>query len=53
MPSDAAEYAVRLYGTLHQLDSQDYDWIAVEAPDNSPEWEAVCDRLQRAASDMK
>ncbi len=53
MPSDAAEYAVWLYGTLHQLDSQNYDWIAVEAPDNSPAWEAVCDRLQRAASDMK
>jgi L-threonylcarbamoyladenylate synthase len=50
MPCDAAEYAARLYGTLHHLDSRNYDWIAVETPDNSPEWEAVCDRLQRAAS---
>lgn len=53
MPSDAAEYAAQLYGTLHQLDSQNYDWIAVEAPGNSPQWEAVCDRLQRAASGTK
>ncbi|HLI64006.1 MAG TPA: L-threonylcarbamoyladenylate synthase [Terriglobales bacterium] len=53
MPPNAAEYAVRLYGVLHQLDARNYDWIAVEVPDNSPEWEAVCDRLQRAAGEAK
>jgi L-threonylcarbamoyladenylate synthase len=35
---------------LHELDGQNYDWIAVELPDDTPEWEAVRDRLQRAAS---
>jgi L-threonylcarbamoyladenylate synthase len=50
MPSDALEYAAQLYRVLHQLDGRDYDWIAVDAPHNAPEWEAVCDRLQRAAT---
>jgi L-threonylcarbamoyladenylate synthase len=43
-------YAARLYSVLHALDVQDYDWIAVETPDATPEWEAVLDRLRRAAS---
>jgi L-threonylcarbamoyladenylate synthase len=50
MPPDAADYAARLYGILHALDAQGYDWIAVEAPEPTPEWEAVLDRLRRAAS---
>ncbi len=50
MPSDADDYAVQLYRTLHQADSRNYDWIAVEAPDNTPAWEAIRDRLMRAAS---
>jgi L-threonylcarbamoyladenylate synthase len=50
MPANPAEYAARLYGTLHDLDAQDYDWIAVEIPDDTPMWEAVRDRLTRAAS---
>lgn len=49
MPLDAAEYAAQLYLTLHDLDSRGYDWIAVDAPDEAPEWEAVWDRLRRAA----
>jgi L-threonylcarbamoyladenylate synthase len=50
MPPGAAEYAARLYGVLHELDSRGYDWIAVETPEGTPEWEAVCDRLKRAAT---
>lgn len=50
MPSNAAEYAAQLYRVLHQLDAQHYDWIAVETPHDAPEWEAVRDRLQRAAT---
>jgi L-threonylcarbamoyladenylate synthase len=50
MPIDAAQYASLLYGTLHELDEQGYDWIAVDAPPETPEWEAVRDRLRRAAT---
>lgn len=49
MPLDVAEYAAQLYRTLHDLDSRGYDWIAVDAPDGTPEWEAIWDRLRRAA----
>jgi L-threonylcarbamoyladenylate synthase len=49
MPTNAAEYASLLYGVLHNLDAQDYAWIAVDAPEPTPEWEAVLDRLRRAA----
>ena len=49
MPSDSVEFAARLYGTLHQLDAEQFDWIAIEIPDDTPEWEAVLDRLRRAA----
>lgn len=49
MPSDPAKYASLLYDTLHTLDARQYDWIAVEQPPATPEWEAVLDRLRRAA----
>jgi len=50
MPSDPRDYAARLYATLHEVDQQGYDWIAVELPAESPEWESVLDRLRRAAA---
>lgn len=50
MPGNAADYAVRLYSVLHALDTRGYDWIAVETPGPGAEWEAVLDRLRRAAS---
>jgi len=50
MPNTAAEYAARLYSVLHALDAWGYDWIAVEIPGSGVEWEAVMDRLRRAAS---
>ena len=50
MPNNAGEYAARLYGALHALDAHGYDWIAVDAPPSTPEWEAVLDRLRRAAT---
>lgn len=50
MPRDAVHYAARLYGTLHDLDHRDIDWIAVEAPPEDPAWEGVADRLSRAAA---
>jgi len=50
MPRTPDIYAERLYRTLHDLDSRNLDWIAVDVPQDTPEWEAVRDRLQRAAS---
>ncbi len=38
-----------LYETLHRLDAQHPDWIAVERPPDTPEWAGVLDRLRRAA----
>lgn len=49
MPHDAAAYAERLYGLLHDLDRQGFDWIAIELPPHTPEWAGVRDRLTRAA----
>ena len=50
MPGNPLEYAAQLYAVLHELDDGAYDWIAVEAPDESPEWEGVLDRLRRASA---
>ena len=49
MPADPAGYAARLYAVLHELDGEEWDWIAVERPPASPEWAAILDRLTRAA----
>jgi L-threonylcarbamoyladenylate synthase len=49
MPTDPSEYARLLYGKLHRADSENSDWIGVELPPDAPEWEAVLDRLRRAA----
>jgi L-threonylcarbamoyladenylate synthase len=49
MPADPAAYAATLYGTLHRLDREGWDWIAVERPPEIPEWAGVLDRLRRAA----
>jgi L-threonylcarbamoyladenylate synthase len=46
MPADAASYARELYATLHELDGEHLDWIAVERP--PPDWIAILDRLERA-----
>ena len=50
MPRDAAQYAARLYSVMHALDARGFDWIAVETPPTGTEWEAVLDRLRRAAA---
>jgi len=49
MPTNPQEYAQAIYGTLHDLDAARYDWIAVEHPPVTSAWEAVVDRLRRAA----
>jgi L-threonylcarbamoyladenylate synthase len=50
MPGHVATYAAHLYATLHELDALNLDWIAVDAPPETSEWEAVRDRLRRASS---
>jgi L-threonylcarbamoyladenylate synthase len=52
MPHSAADYAAALYHQLHEADAGNYDWIAVDLPPNTSDWEAVHDRLQRAASNF-
>jgi len=50
MPQSAPGYAAALYEVLHQADAGNYNWIAVDTPPASPEWEAIHDRLKRAAT---
>lgn len=49
MPTTAAAYAAALYETLHQADESNVDWIAIDTPPATPDWEAIQDRLTRAA----
>ena len=50
MPADPQAYAAVLYETLHRLDAQSLDWIAVEPPPDTPEWAGILDRLRRAVT---
>jgi L-threonylcarbamoyladenylate synthase len=50
MPQSAAAYAAALYEVLHQADAKNYSWITIDLPPNTSEWEAVHDRLKRAAT---
>jgi L-threonylcarbamoyladenylate synthase len=50
MPRDAESYARKLYAALRELDGAGCDAILVETPPEDPAWQAVRDRLQRAAS---
>jgi L-threonylcarbamoyladenylate synthase len=50
MPAAAADYAAALYEVLHQADAGNYNWIAIDLPPSTPEWEAIHDRLKRAAT---
>jgi L-threonylcarbamoyladenylate synthase len=46
---DAVAYAHDLYARLHDLDAQGFVKILIERPPDTPAWEAVTDRLSRAA----
>jgi L-threonylcarbamoyladenylate synthase len=50
MPSNPKDYARRLYRTLHDLDAEQLDFIAVEPPLGAAEWDGIRDRLRRAES---
>jgi len=47
---DAKRYAHDLYANLRRLDQSGANRILVEAPPQAPQWEAVNDRLARAAA---
>uniref|UniRef100_UPI00374DB770 L-threonylcarbamoyladenylate synthase n=1 Tax=Rhodoferax sp. TaxID=50421 RepID=UPI00374DB770 len=49
MPTDAAAAAQELFAVLRELDAQGVQQIWIEAPPDSPAWDGVRDRLQRAA----
>jgi L-threonylcarbamoyladenylate synthase len=50
MPDEAAAYAARLYAVLHELDDAGVDRIVVAKVPERPEWTAIRDRLNRAAT---
>lgn len=50
LPADPKAYAAALYSTLHQLDEQGLDWLAVEEVPWEPAWAGIADRLRRAAA---
>lgn len=49
MPPEPEEYARQLYSVLHRFDGDDVDEIIVEMPPEGQRWEAIRDRLRRAA----
>lgn len=49
MPAEPTSYAAVLYQKLHLADDAKADWIAIDLPPGTPEWEAIHDRLRRAA----
>jgi L-threonylcarbamoyladenylate synthase len=50
MPGNAAAAAHELFAALRELDALGVSQIWVEQPPDTPEWEGVRDRLQRAAT---
>jgi len=49
MPREPGAYARALYDVLMRLDRAGIDTIVVEEPPDEPAWEAINDRLRRAA----
>jgi L-threonylcarbamoyladenylate synthase len=50
MPDSATAYAARLFEALRGLDRAGVQRIVVEEPPLGPEWDAIQDRLRRAAT---
>jgi L-threonylcarbamoyladenylate synthase len=48
LPSDAAEYARRLYAALREADDRHVDMIWIQVPPGGPQWDAARDRVHRA-----
>ena len=50
MPDDPATHASMLYAVLHAVDKRSLDWIIVDEPPARDDWQAIHDRLTRAAA---
>ena len=51
IPHDPEAFARAIYAELHRCDEAGAGWIVVESPPRTGEWQAIVDRLQRAAAD--
>ncbi len=52
MPDSPTAYARELYATLHRLDEGGITLILAERPPDEPAWDAIRDRLTRAATTL-
>ena len=50
IPHDAEAFARAIYAELHRCDEAGAERIIVEAVPDSVEWQAIADRLRRAAA---
>jgi L-threonylcarbamoyladenylate synthase len=50
LPASAADCAHELFAVLRAFDALGVALIWVQTPPDTPEWQGVCDRLQRAAA---
>jgi L-threonylcarbamoyladenylate synthase len=50
LSDDPERAGAELYALLHEIDRADFDAVVVEAPPDAPGWEAIADRLRRAAA---
>lgn len=50
LPAQPAAYARQLYAALHELDAAGVELILVERVPVTPQWDAIRDRLERAAT---
>jgi L-threonylcarbamoyladenylate synthase len=49
IPHDAEAFGRAIYSELHECDNQGAEWIVIEALPETREWQAIADRLNRAA----
>jgi L-threonylcarbamoyladenylate synthase len=49
MPAERDKFAAALYAEMHKADTEGLDWVAVQAPPDTPEWAGIRDRLLRAS----
>lgn len=49
LPASAAAFGAGLYDALHDADAAGCDVLVIEQVPSAPEWDAIRDRLQRAA----
>ena len=52
MPDEADQYAQLLYATMNDLDRMGVDELLIAQPPQNAAWEAVSDRLRRAAASV-